>query len=114
MIRVKAWALTASRVKAYLLRLLTALINVLLDCICTFLASYDDNPGIVVTTIPELAAALMREDAENAYHLDTEAGRVLAARRLAGHKESPQMTLISFREARATDDAKDHKCAGTL
>ncbi len=42
-------------------RLLTLLVDLLLDCF-SLLARPDKSPGIAVSTIPELAAALRRED----------------------------------------------------
>lgn len=42
-------------------KLLPPLIDVLLDCFLLLIGP-DDGPGIVVSTIPELAAALLREN----------------------------------------------------
>lgn len=42
-------------------KLLALLIDLLLDCF-TVVIGPDDGPGVLVSTIPELAAALLRED----------------------------------------------------
>lgn len=42
-------------------RLFALVVDLLLDCF-TLLIGPDKSPGIAVSTIPELAAALMRED----------------------------------------------------
>jgi hypothetical protein len=47
--------------KARALLLLTPVIDLLLDWVAALLAGHDESPGIVVSTIPELAQALMHE-----------------------------------------------------
>ncbi len=49
-------------------RLLALVVDLLLDCF-SLLVGPDQSPGIAVSTIPELAAALLREDSSIAYVL---------------------------------------------